>query len=495
MATTVSFVFLRLLLCAYLLSLCLLCSLKNGYAFGEREYIETQEVKNDENHYYHHNSHTIQLNSLLQSPVCDPSTKASERKSSLKVVHRHGPCFKQNGDEANSPSHAEILLQDQARVNSIHSKLSKKSRQVDRKDAGGSTLPAKDGSSMGSGNYIITVGLGTPKRSLSLIFDTGSDVTWTQCKPCVRYCYPQNDPIYDPSASKTYTNVSCKSDMCDELESATGNSLGCASSTCLYGIRYGDNSFSIGIFGTDTLTITSADVFKNFYFGCGQNNRGLFGKTAGLLGLGRNAVSVVSQTATKYKQFFSYCLPSSSSSTGHLTFGNSGGPSKSVKFTPLSAVTKDTSFYGLDIVGLSVGGKKLSISKSVFSNGAIIDSGTVITRLPPAAYSPLSTAFRKLMAAYPTAPALSILDTCYDFSNYTSIEVPKISFFFNGGVEVSIDVTGILYANSVSQVCLAIAANSDASDVAIFGNTQQKTMEVVYDGARGRVGFAPKGCS
>lgn len=275
-----------------------------------------------------------------------------------------------------------------------------------------------------------------------------------------------------------------------------GNSLDCASSTCVYGIGYGDSSFSVGFFSTDTLTITSTDVFKNFYFGCGQNNRGLFGRTAGLLGLGRNPISLVSQTATKYKKLFSYCLPSSASSTGHLTFGNSDASlSKAVKFTPLSALTEGTSFYGLDMVGLSVGGKNLSIPESVFSNGAIIDSGTVITRLPPAAYSSLRSAFRKLMAAYPRAPALSLLDTCYDFTGYSSVYVPKISFFFKGDVEVSIDVTGILYVNSLSQVCLAVAGNSDAREVAIFANTQQKTIEVVYDSARGRVGFAPMGCS
>lgn len=165
---------------------------------------------------------------MLTVNLCYMFHSANERTSSLKVVHRHGPCFDHNGDEANySPSHAEILQHDQARVNSIHSKVSfSKSRQVDRKKASdGTTIPAKDGSSMGSGNYIVTIGLGTPKKFLSLIFDTGSDLTWTQCKPCVKHCYSQDDPIYDSTASKTYTNVSCSSAMCDELVSATGNYL------------------------------------------------------------------------------------------------------------------------------------------------------------------------------------------------------------------------------------------------------------------------------
>lgn len=272
----------------------------------------------------------------------------------------------------------------------------------------------------------------------------------------------------------------------------TGNKPACSSSTCVYGIQYGDSSYSIGFFGKETLTLTSKDVLPDFMFGCGQNNRGLFGKAAGLLGLGRHPLSFVSQTARKYNKIFSYCLPSSASSTGHLTFG--GGFSNSVKFTQLSTSTPQ-SFYGLDITTMSVGGQKLSIDASVFSTaGSIIDSGTVITRLPPDAYSALRAAFRKAMTKYPTAPALSILDTCYNFSNHTSIAVPKISFTFSGNVEVNLDFTGIFYASSLSRVCLAFAANSDASDVAIIGNTQQQTLEVVYDAAAGKVGFAAGGC-
>lgn len=264
----------------------------------------------------------------------------------------------------------------------------------------------------------------------------------------------------------------------------------------MYGIQYGDASYSIGFFGKETLTLTPTDVFPNFLFGCGQNNRGLFGGAAGLLGLGRDQISVVSQTAQKYNKIFSYCLPSSASSTGHLTFGNGGGVSKAVKFTPLSTISQGSSFYGLDLTGISVAGRKLSIAASVFSTaGTIIDSGTVITRLPPDAYAALRTAFRQLMSKYPTAPALSILDTCYDFSKYQTVSVPKISLFFSGGIEVSIDKTGILYSSSLSQVCLAFAANSDRSDLAIFGNTQQHTLEVVYDVAGGKVGFASGGCS
>ncbi|KAE8056231.1 hypothetical protein FH972_013021 [Carpinus fangiana] len=418
-------------------------------------------------------------------------------KASLKVTHKYGPCSQLHRDKAKTPTHAEILQQDESRVKSINSRLSNKLASGDNNDLRNSkasvNIPAKSGSTIGTGNYVVTIGFGTPKKDLTLVFDTGSDITWTQCEPCSKSCYQQKEPIFNPSASNTYTNITCSSNLCSKLISATGITPGCSSSTCVYGIQYGDQSFSLGFFGKEKLTLTQTDVFNDFLFGCGQNNQGLFGGAAGLLGLARDPLSFVQQTAPKYGGFFSYCLPSSSSSTGHLTFG--GGASNAVKFTPLSKVSDGTSFYGLDTTGISVGGSSLAISPSVFSaSGTIIDSGTVITRLPPAAYSALKTAFREAMKAYPLTDPLSILDTCYDFSKYDNVTFPKIAFSFSGRVNVLLDGTGVFYAQKTSQVCLAFAGNGDASDVAIFGNVQQKRLEVVYDVAGRRVGFGPASC-
>nr|GLL17514.1 aspartyl protease family protein At5g10770-like [Ipomoea trifida] len=59
------------------------------------------------------------------------------------------------------------------------------------------------------------------------------------------------------------------------------------------------------------------------------------------------------------------------------------------------ATDQGTSFYFIDVRVIAVGGKQLSISPVVFkSSGTIIDSGTVITRLPPAAYSALRAPIR-----------------------------------------------------------------------------------------------------
>ncbi|XP_077237433.1 aspartyl protease family protein At5g10770-like [Tasmannia lanceolata] len=428
----------------------------------------------------------VKLGSLLPTPVCSmPASTGYERSAAIRVVHRHGPC-----SSSSQPTKAaiQILLEDECRVNSLRSRISKRVLQ------GQTLLPAHDGRLVETGNYVVTIGFGTPKRDMTVVFDTGSDFTWIQCHPCAAYCYPQQDPIFDSSNSSSYLNVSCNSAECSQLKSTAGNAPGCSSSTCLYGIRYGDQSYSIGFFAHDTLTLTPSAVVPNFPFGCGQRNRGLFGKTAGVLGLGRGKLSLVSQTAQKFSRVFSYCLPSSpSSSTGFLKFGEEANYN-SFKFTPLLTQPDAPSFYFLDMMGISVGGRKLGISPMVFSSaGTLIDSGTVITRLAPSAYSALRGAFRQYMSNYPSAEALSILDTCYDLTGYDTVTVPKITLQFRGGVDVN--VKGILYGSSPSQICLAFAGNNAPDDVAIIGNKQQQTYQVVYDVARGRIGFGEAACT
>ena len=114
---------------------------------------------------------------------------------------------------------------DNERVKYIQSRLSKNLGGENRvKELDSTTLPAKSGRLIGSGDYYVVVGLGTPKRDLSLTFDTGSYLTWTQCEPCAGSCYKQQDPIFDPSKSSSYTNIKCTSSLCTQFRSA-GKSL------------------------------------------------------------------------------------------------------------------------------------------------------------------------------------------------------------------------------------------------------------------------------
>ncbi|KAG9448897.1 hypothetical protein H6P81_008862 [Aristolochia fimbriata] len=430
--------------------------------------------------------HVTNVNSLRPSAACSVSKGVKQR--GLTVSHRFGPCSPLGKKKVST---RQILLHDQARVNSLQSRYSNVSSRIFR-DEKTTTLPANLGVAVGVLNYVVTVKLGSLNKEMTVAFDTGSDLTWVQCHPCSG-CYKQRDPYFNPADSTSYVGITCNSPECSSLPSGTGRPASCSSSQCYYSTSYGDGSETEGFYGQDTLTLAS-DAIPSFRFGCGRNNRGLFGETAGLLGLGRDDLSLVSQTAQKYGKVFSYCLPSSSSDAGFLTFGP--GTNSEAKFAPLVTNSDAPGFYFVQLVGLKVGGEDLDVPPSAFSSpGTILDSGTVITRLPPAAYAALRSAFRRQLSNYTLAEPYQIFDTCYDFSAFETLDIPTIGLRFGGGVEVEMTVTGIVYFVKSTQVCLAFAGNSDPEDLAIIGNRQQRTYEVVHDVAGGRIGFAAGGCS
>jgi hypothetical protein len=238
---------------------------------------------------------------------------------------------------------------------------------------------------------------------------------------------------------------------------------------------------------------------QEFRFGCGEKNSGLFGKAAGLMGLGRGKTSLTVQAYDKFCGVFAYCLPATSSGTGFLHFGP-GVPAANARLTPM-LVGDGPTFYYVAMTGIKVGGRLLPIPESVFSTaGTLVDSGTVITRLPPKANEALRSVFAAAMEklGYKKAPAFSILDTCYDLTSGPakggSVPLPAVALVFQGGACLDVDAAGILYVVDVKQACLAFAANEEDTDVAIVGNTQQKTYSVLYDLGRKVVGFAPGAC-
>ncbi|OEL12538.1 Aspartyl protease family protein [Dichanthelium oligosanthes] len=378
------------------------------------------------------------------------------------------------------PTLEEMLRRDQLRAAYIQRQFSSAAGDVQQLDA---TVPTTLGSSLSSLEYVITVGIGSPSVTQTMLIDTGSDVSWLQCKPCSQ-CHSQADPLFDPSSSSTYSPFSCSSATCAQLsQDQEGN--GCSNSQCQYIVSYGDGSRTTGTYSSDTLALGSNTV-RNFQFGCSQVDSGFNDQTDGLMGLGGGAESLVSQTAGTFGKAFSYCLPPTPGSSGFLTLG--AGTSGFVK-TPMLRSSQVPTFYGVRLQAIRVSGKQLNIPASVFSAGSVMDSGTVITRLPPTAYSALSSAFKAGMHQYPSAPPSGLLDTCFDFSGQSSISIPTVALVFSGGAVVDLAGDGIILGS-----CLAFAANSDDSSLGIIGNVQQRTFEVLYDVGRGAVGFRAGAC-
>uniref|UniRef100_A0A453QHF3 Peptidase A1 domain-containing protein n=1 Tax=Aegilops tauschii subsp. strangulata TaxID=200361 RepID=A0A453QHF3_AEGTS len=327
--------------------------------------------------------------------------------------------------------------------------------------------------------------------SQTVVVDTSSDIPWVQCLPCpIPQCHLQKDPFYDPAKSSTFAPIPCGSPACKELGSSYGN--GCSGSTdqCKYTVNYGDGRATSGTYVTDTLTMSPTILVKDFRFGCSHAVRGSFSdQTAGVLALGGGGGSLLEQTAEAYGNAFSYCIPHPSSS-GFLSLGGPAEASSKFARTPLFKNKHAPTFYIVHLEAITMAGKRLGVPPATFAGGAVMDSGAVVTQLPPAAYAALRAAFRSAMAAYgPLAAPVRNLDTCYDFTRFPEVKVPKVSLVFAGGATLELDPASIMLDG-----CLAFAPTPGEESVGFIGNVQQQTYEVLYDVGGGSVGFRPAAC-
>ncbi|KAK9207772.1 hypothetical protein WN944_000118 [Citrus x changshan-huyou] len=473
-----------ILLKAFVLFIWLPCSSNNGVSAND----------NDLSH-----SYTVSVTSLLPPTVCNRTRTALPQglgKASLEVVSKHGPCSTLN--QGKSPSLEETLRRDQQRLYSKYSGRLQKAVPDNLKKTKAFTFPAKI-ESVSADEYYTVVAIGKPKQYVSLVLDTGSDVTWTQCKPCI-HCFQQRDPLFDPSKSKTFSKIPCNSTTCKKLSGLFPSDDNCNSRECHFNIAYVDGSGNSGFWATDRMTIQEANIkgyFTRYPFllGCIRNSSGDKSGASGIMGLDRSPVSIITKTKISY---FSYCLPSPYGSRGYITFGKPNTvKTKFIKYTPIITTPEQSEYYDITLTGISVGGKKLPFSTSYFTKlSTEIDSGAVITRLPPPMYAALRSAFRKRMKKYKRAKgAGDILDTCYDLRAYETVVVPKITIHFLGGVDLELDVRGTLVVASVSQVCLGFAVYPSDTNSFLLGNVQQRGHEVHYDVAGRRLGFGPGNCS
>ncbi|KAJ4836989.1 hypothetical protein Tsubulata_022199, partial [Turnera subulata] len=385
-------------------------------------------------------------------------------------LQRHGTRLSRGADQELPMTYYKSPLDEELRARSLKAarhRLSEDSLE----------LPLK----VVDGNFVVTVGFGTPSRDFTLLFDTGSDLTWIKCQSCSdQTCNNTQDPVFDPSSSSTFSNATC-------VDSPSG---------CGYRVDYNDDSNSIGYYANDTLALTPNDVLPGFLFGCAQKIDGYFA-VDGLLGVGQGKHSLIAQSDTKYYSTFCYCLPAAEDSPGYFSLGiqafDSCQPDTN-RMIPLE-VNKNqdglTDFY-IGLTAISFGQLRLEIPTS---QKTIIDSGTIISRLPPSVYTAISSAFRLLMAQYPLSTPAGVMDTCYKIEGgIISWTTPQVVLHF-GSVDVNLDQSAVISRESDSRICLAFAANSDPSRPAIIGNQQHRELPVFYDIGGANINFGNGGCS
>ncbi|WOL13614.1 aspartic proteinase nepenthesin-1-like [Canna indica] len=271
--------------------------------------------------------------------------------------------------------------------------------------------------------YKIDFSIGTPRLPISAVLDTGSELVWTQCRPCEQ-CVEQVTPIYDPSKSSSFSKIPCTSPMyAYELFKQFNPPK------CQYACAYGSAS-TRGVLATETFSFGGKHSAK-LTFGCSRESRGDFAGTAGIVGLGQGKLSLISQL--KFNKF-SYCFtPFNSSRSSHLLLGSRANLERSAsgeapQSTPF---LNDTNFYYVALRRISLGKTFLPIPSSIFQykasegRGTVVDSGNGQSQLPQPAYDVI----KKKITSFIRLPVRNMsstvgLDHCFAVSSWPPHPAP-----------------------------------------------------------------------
>ncbi|KAF1883595.1 hypothetical protein Lal_00012509 [Lupinus albus] len=82
--------------------------------------------------------------------------------------------------------------------------------------------------------------------------DTVSNMIWLQCQYCFSCC-KQYFPIFNPTKSTTYENVSCSSDACGSIPNRY-----CTVNVCQYRMKYVSGAISAGDVARETFSLVRA---------------------------------------------------------------------------------------------------------------------------------------------------------------------------------------------------------------------------------------------
>ncbi|WCJ27699.1 Eukaryotic aspartyl protease family protein [Euphorbia peplus] len=366
------------------------------------------------------------------------------------------------------------------------------------------------------GEYLMEISIGTPPVQVLGIADTGSDLIWTQCKPCTQ-CYDQNDPLFDPKASSTYREIACSTELCQSLGEKICPQSKKTQDICHYSASYGDKSFSHGILAFETVTLGSTSGRRPIYFprtafGCGYNNNGTFDKEgSGIIGLGRGATSFITRMYSSIGGKFSHCLvpilSKPEEATSKMNFGKKAIISGSgVVSTPLIQRNDSNTFYFLTLEAISVGDKRLEYNNTHHSNDAnnsssnlvsrpaniIIDSGTTLTILPQGLYVRVELEVIKAIKGLERINDPSLLPLCYK-TRSNDFGAPVITMHFTNA-DVKLHDINSFVSVSENVTCFAFAYTSDFP-YSIYGNLAQMNFLVGYDLEGKTVSFKNSDCT
>ncbi|XP_013733667.3 aspartic proteinase CDR1-like [Brassica napus] len=328
--------------------------------------------------------------------------------------------------------------------------------------------------------YLMKLKIGTPPVEIDAEIDTGSEIIWTQCLPCLN-CYNQRNIIFDPSKSSTYKARTCNT----------------RNPSCNYDLVYGDQSYTIGSLATETVTIQSTSghsyVMPKTVIGCSHNSSGFITTASGIVGLSWMSLSLISQMGKDMLGAFSYCF--SPEGTSKISFGSNAIVSgDGTVSTPMFTKTEKPGFYYLNLDAVSVGETRVETLGTPFhavDGNMMIDSGTTFTYLPASYCSLVRESVEKVV----TAEQFTLSDGTHCYKTKTMDIFPVITMHFSAGADLVLDKNNTYMADGEA-ICLMIMCSpmTPVAEAALFGNRAQNNFLVGYDRSSLQVSFKPTDC-
>ncbi|XP_023549570.1 aspartic proteinase PCS1-like [Cucurbita pepo subsp. pepo] len=366
-------------------------------------------------------------------------------------------------------------------------------------------------------NVTLTVSLtlGSPPQPVTMVLDTGSELSWLHCKKT-----PNLNSVFNPLSSSSYSPVPCASPVCRTRTRDLPNPVTCdPKKLCHVFVSYADASSLEGNLASDTFRVGSS-AQPGTFFGCMDSgfssNSEEDAKTTGLMGMNRGSLSFVTQLGLPK---FSYCI-SGRDSSGVLLFGDvSLSWLGNLTYTPLVQMSTPLPYYDrvaytVQLDGIRVGNKILALPKSIFApdhTGAgqtMVDSGTQFTFLLGPVYTALKNEFlvqtKGILVPLgdPNFVFQGAMDLCYSVPEKQGKlpPLPVVSLMFRGaemvvgGEVLMYKVPGMVRGGD--QVHCLTFGNSDLLGIEAFviGHHHQQNVWMEFDLAKSRVGFVETRC-
>lgn len=340
--------------------------------------------------------------------------------------------------------------------------------------------------------FTVELGLGTPVVKRTLIFDTGSGLTWTQCKPCIR-CFKQDQPLFDTRKSRSFKIMSRKNRL--------AKSFKCTPIGCVYYIGYYSGQISAGVVSVENFAFqTTAGVHRvpGLVFGCGTTNLGNFPpKISGIFGLDKEPISFARQLGSLIKERFSYCLQAINSNTkeSYLRFGDEAMIRRTnAQSTPFLKTKQNAILYGLNLSDISIGGQKLGLKQGTFPEGCVIDSGSSVSLLNRIAFLAAKKFFTTYFSKFKNIRRYVGREVPKGFLCYTQpngfTNFPNMTYHFQGA-DFHVPSANLFFFER-KFFCLAMVTSPN---VTILGAYQQRNVRIVYDLKDEMLSFAPEDCA